>query len=115
MEIQFAENRDVNTYQTNAKVWYRQGNSLFVSLTEPVRISEVETQSPLRQVNLPAEITLVENGADVRFLTDGMLQVVAYGKAQTSSVGWAVTEQNGNTVFTKYGSADTLQIRYAEE
>ena len=43
-----------------------------------------------------------------------MMEAVAVGKAQTSSVGWTVTEANGNTVFTKYGSADTLQIRYEE-
>lgn len=115
VEIAFSENRDVNAYETDAKVWYKKGNSLFVSLAEPVSVSADEKPSPLRQVNLPAEITVLENGAEIRFLSDGMLQAVVYGRAQTSSVGWTVTEQNGNTVFTKYGSADTLQIRYAEE
>ena len=66
-------------------------------------------------MNLPAEIAVLENGAEVRFLDDGMLQAVVEGKALTDSEGWTVTEQNGNTVFTKYGSADTLQITYVEE
>lgn len=116
VEVEFAENIDASSYETDAQVWYREGNSLYLSLAQPVTVSrQVEDTSCLRQVNLPAEIRLVDNGADVKFLADGMLQVVAYGQAQTSSVGWTVTEQNGNTVFTKYGSADTLLIRYAED
>ena len=117
VEIQFAERLDADGYVTDAKVWHREGNSLFVSLTDEVTVSPSfpETISCLRQVNLPAEITVLENGTEVRFLDHGMMQAVAVGKAQTSSVGWTVTEQNGNTVFTKYGSADTLQIRYVED
>lgn len=116
VELEFAEGIDASACQCDAQVWHREGNSLFFSLAQPVTVSpQVEDTSCLRQVNLPAEITVLENGADVRFLNDGMLQVVAAGKAQTSSVGWTVTEQNGNTVFTKYGSADTLRIRYTED
>ncbi len=115
VEIQFAEDIYARAYTTDAAVWYREGNSLFVSLGSPVTVSVAETPSCLRQVNLPSEITVLDNGAEVKFLSDGMLQVVCHGKAQTDSEGWTVTEQNGNTVFTKYGSADTLQIRSIEE
>jgi len=115
VEIAFAEHVDANAFETDAQVWYRQGNSLFVSLAAPVSVSHQEAQSPLRQVNLPAEITVQEQGAEVCFLSDGMLQVVVAGKAATDCAGWTVTEQNGNTVFTKYGSADTLQIHLVEE
>ncbi len=115
VEIQFAEHIDASAYTTDAAVWYRKGNSLFVSLNSPVSVSTEETASCLRQVNLPAEINVLENGAEVTFLSDGMLQVVCHGKAQTDSEGWTVTEQNGNTVFTKYGSADTLLIQVIEE
>ena len=117
VEIQFAERVDASAYVTDAKVWHREGSSLFVSLTDEVTVSPSfpEKISCLRQVNLPAEITVLENGAEVRFLDDGMMQAAAVGQAQTSSVGWTVTVQNGNTVFTKYGSADTLQITYVEE
>lgn len=116
VEIQFSENVDAASYVTDSKVWHREGSSLFVSLMDEVTVSPVfpENLSCLRQVNLPAEIKVLENGAEVRFLDDGMMEAVVVGKAQTSSVGWTVTEANGNTVFTKYGSADTLQIRYEE-
>ena len=115
VEIQFAEDIYAKAYTTNAAVWHREGNSLFVSLTSPVTVSVAEEASCLRQVNLPAEITVLEDGAEITFLSDGMLQAVCHGKAETSGEGWTVTEQNGNTVFTKYGSADTLLIRAIEE
>lgn len=115
VEIQFAEDIDAAVYFTDAAVWYRKGNSLFVSLTESVSVSTDEAASCLRQVNLPAEITVLDDGAEITFLSDGMLQAVCHGKAETSSEGWTVTEQNGNTVFTKYGGADTLLIRAIEE
>jgi hypothetical protein len=115
VEIQFAEDIYAKAYTTNAAVWHREGNSLFVSLTAPVTVSVAEEASCLRQVNLPAEITVLDDGAEITFLSDGMLQAVCHGKAETSSEGWTVTEQNGNTVFTKYGSADTLLIRAIEE
>lgn len=113
MEIAFAEDRDAGLYQTNAKVWHRQGNSLFVRLGEPVSVSRRETESPLRQVNLPADITVLDNGAEITFLEDGMMQVITPKgyTADTNTVGWTVTEREDCTVFTKYGSADTLQIR----
>lgn len=117
IEIDFAQDRDAGQYQTDAKVWHRKGNSLYLSLGETATVSRSETQSPLRQVNLPAEITMLENGAEITFLEDGMMQVVTPKgyTADTTTVGWTVTEQGDNLVFTKYGSADTLQIRKNQE
>lgn len=117
IEIDFAQDRDAGQYQTDAKVWHRKGNCLYLSLGETAAVSRSETQSPLRQVNLPAEITLLENGAEIRFLEDGMMQVMTPKgyTADTNTVGWTVTEQGDNLVFTKYGSADTLQIRKTRE
>ncbi len=117
LEIQFAEGIDGSAYTTDAKVWYRKGNSLFLSLSGgKVTVSaEPRNASILRQVNLPADITITENGAEVTFLSGGMEQVVTHGKAQTNSVGWTVTEQNGNTVFTKYGGGDTLLLTTVKE
>ena len=44
-----------------------------------------------------------------------MLQVVVAGEAVTSSVGWSVQTRDGQTIFTKYGEADTLSLRFVEE
>ncbi len=113
VELQFAEDIDADRYQTDAKVSRRQGNSLFFRLGEPVTVSETAQESPLRQVNLPAEITMQEDGAVIRFLDDGMLQVITplgY-TADTQSTGWTVTRQQNQLVFTKYGEADTLVLK----
>lgn len=116
VEVAFAEGYDANHYTTDAKVWTRRGNSLLVSLDGDVQIYSAETPaSPLRQVNLPAEITVTENGAGLSFREGGMMQVVTHGTCTTDSPGWTVTDWDGNTVFTKYGSADTLRIQCPEE
>ena len=116
VEIAFAENRDASAYGTDAEVFRRSGNSLFVRLNKPVHVStEPVASTRLEQVNLPCEIRLLDNGADITFLSDGMMQVDVRGSAETSSVGWTVTRRDGKTVFTKYGSEDTLQIRYVKE
>ncbi len=52
------------------------------------------------------------NFSDV--VDDGMMQVVVSGGATTADTGWEITDQNGKTVFTKYGSMETLTISYAE-
>jgi hypothetical protein len=72
VEVSFAENVDANAYDTNADVWHREGNSIFMSLDQGVTVSWKGTgNSPLRQVNLPAEITVNENAAEILFLQDG--------------------------------------------
>ncbi len=116
VEIEFAQNYNAGDYTTNAKVWTRRGNSLLVSLDEGVEIFAGETPvSPLKQVNLPADISLTEDGVELSFREDGMMQVVTHGHCTTTSKGWTVTDWDGDTVFTKYGSADTLRIQYPEE
>ncbi len=114
VEISFGENHDAASFATDAKVWHREGNSLFVSLDNGVKIVPAgESSSFLRQVNLPADITVSETGASVVFTENGMMQVVAEGEwiCAPDCTGWTVTAQNGQTVFTKYGSAQTLQIQ----
>ena len=88
-----------------------------MGLNRPVtlRSGAEEEQPHLKQVNLPAEITTVSNGAEIAFQEDGMLQVVVAGEAVTSSVGWSVQTRDGQTIFTKYGEADTLSLRFVEE
>lgn len=116
LEVEFAENVDGSSYFTDAKVWHREGNSLYLSLGDGVTVSQEEcTQSPLRQVNLPADITTSEDLITIAFLDDGMLQVVAEAGCTTEDAGWTVTEQGTSTVFTKYGSADTLHLRKIKE
>lgn len=116
VEVEFAQGYDAGQYTTDAKVWTRRGNSLIVSVDEGVQIFTAKMPaSPLRQVNLPAEISVTENGAELMFREGGMMQVVTHGACTTDSEGWTMTNWDENTVFTKYGSADTLRIQCPEE
>ena len=117
VEVEFSERCSAAGYAADANVWYQKGNSLYVSLDRPVTLTRTERSGSahLAQVNTPARITLDDGGAEVAFLEDGMMEAVVDGAAVTSSVGWTVTRQEDQTVFTKYGSADTLQIRYEKE
>ena len=117
VEVDFSARCSAGDYAADANVWYQKGNSLYVSLDRPVTLTKTARSygAHLAQVNTPAQITLVEGGAEVAFREDGMMEAVVDGAAVTSSVGWTVTQQGDQTVFTKYGAADTLQIRYEKE
>ena len=117
VEIAFSARCSAAGYAVDANVWYQKGNSLYVSLDRPVTLTGTARtgSAHLARVNTPAQITPVEGGAEVAFREDGMMEVVVDGAAVTSSVGWTVTQQDNQTIFTKYGGADTLQIRYERE
>ena len=117
VEIAFSQDHSAQAFAIDADVYYCRENSVYVGLNRPVtlRSGAEEEQPHLKQVNLPAEITMVPNGAEIAFQEDGMLQVVVAGEAVTSSVGWSVQTRDGQTIFTKYGEADTLSLRFVEE
>ena len=117
VEIEFSAHCSAAGYAADANVWYQKGNSLYVSLDRPVTLTGTARPegAHLAQVNTPARITPVEGGAEVAFLEDGMMEAVVDGAASTGSAGWMVTRQDGRTIFTKYGGADTLRIQYGQE
>ena len=117
VEVEFSARCGAADYAADANVWYQKGNSLYVSLDRPVTLTKTARSegAHLTRVNTPARITLVEGGAEVAFREDGMMEAVVDGAAVTSCVGWTVTRLEGKTIFTKYGGADTLQIRYEKE
>ena len=117
VEIEFSARCSAADYAVDANVWYQRDNSLYVSLDRPVTLTKAARTdgAHLARVNTPARITLVDGGAEVAFQEGGMMEAVVDGAAVTSCVGWTVTRLDGQTVFTKYGSADTLQIRYEKE
>ena len=41
-----------------------------------------------------------------------MMQAVVAGQVTTPSKGWTITEENGYTVFTKFGAEETLQLQF---
>lgn len=105
---------DADTLQTDANVWRRDGQSFYLALDKTVTLSTdlpaVDTH--LTRVNLPAQIKQQEDGATVSFMDDGMMQVAVSGAAQTTSEGWTVSQNESETVFTKFGVADSITITF---
>ena len=105
--------------RTDADVWRRVGDELYVSLNRPVRVYEAaeneggEGAGHLCLVNLPATVSASGSGATVSFREGGCMQVETSCPAVTSSAGWTATPlEGGGTLFTKYGAASSLSISY---
>lgn len=100
---------------TDADVWKREGDVLLLGLDSAVTLrSEVSGQSPLRRVNLPAEITLAQGEATVAFLEGGLMQVSVEGRAAAREAGWTADYSDGRTTFSRFGVAETLHITFSE-
>ncbi len=115
VKIDFGEAFNLSKIATDADVWYRDGNSLTVSLNRNIRIYETnkkQTEPHIERVNIAAKIQKTESGEAVQFLDGGMMQLVVSGNASTDSNGWDVSRKDGKTIFTKFGKADTLEINY---
>ena len=105
--------------RTDADVWRRVGDELYVSLNRPVRVYEAaeseggEGAGHLCLVNLPATVSASGSGATVSFREGGCMQVETSCPAVMESAGWTATPlEGGGTLFTKYGAASSLSISY---
>ena len=113
--IDFAEAYNVNRISTDADVWYRNGNSLYTSLNRNIRIYESgkkQVETHIENVNIAADINKTDEGVNINFLDNGMMQAVVCGDAVTDSNGWNVIKRGNKTVFTKFGHAAALNVGY---
>lgn len=113
LRISLGEKLAHTALSVDADVWSREGNTIYASLNRPLSISLGERAGThLQQVNLPAELSTTDSGAEIKFRDGGMMQVTVAGSAETSSEGWTKEAYDGFTVFTKYGAADTITITF---
>ena len=112
VKVIFADDVVVDEFNVDASVSYKKDNCIYVSLDKGARISKngENNDMNLMSVNLPAKIRKNEDGATVKFLDGGMMTAEVKGNAKTTSKGWETTQQDGVTVFRKYGKAETLNI-----
>lgn len=118
VRICFASDFETDKVQTDADVWYCDGNDMVIGLNREVCLEyggKQEKSSHISRINMAAEVTSHEDAATVTFLDGGMMQVVVEGNAGTKDKGWKVTERDGQTVFTKYGSREVLTIHFEGE
>jgi len=115
VKIEFGEAFNAENIAVDADVWYRDGNCIYAGLNRDVRVYEASRRADtphIERVNTAAIIEKTVTGAVINFMDSGMMQLVVDGKASTATEGWTVTTENGKTVFTKYGDAATLELKY---
>lgn len=113
IRIRFAEGIDTSGLSCSASVQKWHDGALYISLDKPASIDfSGAAASPIVSVNIPADITVSENIASLAFLDDGLMQVSVKGKATTDCAGWNIETIDGITTFSKFGSAETLEIKF---
>ena len=112
VRIVFADSVDASQYSTDANVYSAENNTLTVSLDKTVTIETgVSDGLNIKGVNVPAVVKLKNNSAVIEFRDGGMMSVRVKGEAETTSDGWKAYKDGKDTVFTKFGRAQTLKIR----
>ena len=101
-------------FRVDADVWYVRDNELIMGLNRPVTVQLGEqTEEPhLSRINMAARVETTPGGAQIQFLSGGMMEAAVRGKAETISPGWEAVYENGETVFTKFGSGETLTLNF---
>ena len=112
VKVVFADTEKAQNYTTNANVSRAEDNELFVSLdrTAVIKKGEKADAIMIKGVNIPADIRIKSDKAVVRFKDGGEMIVRVSGVAKTSSKGWTTQKDGDDTVFIKFGKADTLKI-----
>lgn len=102
---------DNKAYASDANVWSKKNNSVYVSLDKTVKIypsSKSSVASNITAVNVPAKITSGNGKVKIAFKENGMMEARVNGRAFTASPDWQTIYENGITRFIKYGKADSL-------
>ena len=118
VRVVFSEKINARRVGVDADIWYRDGQTLVLGLNRPVTLTLGERQSAephLCRVNMAAELTMTEAGAEICFLSGGMMEASVKGEATTDSPGWKVTRRGDETVFVKYGSQQRLNLIFKED
>ena len=113
VKIIFDDDIDFKMYKTNSDVYKIKDNALYVTLNNTVTVEENREQGDninVKEINIPADVKIKKNNSVIKFRDDGMMSVRVSGDATTKSDGWTVTKDGKDTVFTKFGKAQTLKI-----
>lgn len=112
VKVVFADDVDASKYVTNALVSRAEGNCLYVSVGDGVTIKRGEYDGLIiKGINTPAKVRVDKDSATVNFVEGGMMCVRVRGEASTNSKGWKTERDGEDTIFIKFGKADTIKIK----
>ncbi len=116
LKVTFSDNIMSFDVSTDADVYHWFNGSLYIGLNKTVTVTETDTPKEtahITRINLPAEITQTQSGAEVTFLEGGMMQlVVADGLCRTFSEGWETRHTSEGVVFTKFGEPSVIELHW---
>ncbi len=112
VKVVFPDGTDANDYVTNAQVSRAEENNLYVSVGNGVTVKPGEYDGLIiKGINSPAKVRVDKDRATVAFADGGMMCVRVCGEATTNSKGWKTEHDGEDTVFIKFGKADTIKIK----
>jgi hypothetical protein len=98
----------------DADVCYNSGGDIYAALNRPITVKAgVSNAARISRINIAARVTMTDNGAQIAFLDDGLMEIAVSGGASTDAPDWEVRERGGFTVFTKFGTAETIKIDFS--
>jgi hypothetical protein len=113
VKIVFAAGDSAKNYATDANVWNIENNAMYLSLDKPVTLTKnvISNVLNIKQINIPSEVKLTSDSAEIDFCESGLMYVRVGGVAETNDSGWTVQRKDGDTVFMKFGQAQKLKIK----
>ncbi len=113
VKIEFAEGVKAEDFLIDANVWRRDGNSVYVGLDKKVVLTkgEAEKKPHITKINIPAKVKLTEDGAEVDFKDDGLMQVFVNGEAEADK-SWTKEYKDGVTKLYKFGKREKVTLRF---
>lgn len=113
VKIVFASGDNANNYTTDANVWNIENNAMYLSLDKPVTLTKnvINDVLNIKQINIPSEVKLTSDTAEITFNESGLMYVRVGGVAQTDDKDWTIRRKDGDTIFMKFGQAQKLKIK----
>lgn len=114
IKLIFGANDSAKNYAPDANVWNREDNAIYLGLDKTVRLSRNNSGMSInvKQINIPSKVKIDGNSAVIEFLESGFMCVRVAGMAVTDSEGWtSKSDENGDTIFMKFGQAQRLKIK----
>lgn len=107
--------------ETDADIYMRKGNDLYIGLNRPVRIytAKTEEQKPhIVRVNLPVKITKSGSRMKIGFLDGGLQQIKLYVPDNDIKVGnseWDIEKAGGGMyILTRFGGPAELELSFGK-
>lgn len=112
VKLIFADDKTAAEYCTDASVYKRRDNAIYIGLDKTVTLEKGKSDGlNVEEINIPAEIRLKKDSAEIEFKSGGMMYVKVAGEAKTTSKGWRTVKSKDGTTFIKFGDAEKLKIK----